>query len=70
MAGDVEKEQKKRKRLRKAGMRPLLIWVPDTRLEGFLNECRRQSALINNDPAEKEILRFLDVASDREGWNA
>ena len=34
MAGVVERVQKHRAGLRKAGMRPVQIWVPDTRREG------------------------------------
>ena len=51
-------------------MRPLQIWVPDTRRPGFAEECKRQSALIKNDMEEKELLRFLDEAADRTGWDA
>ena len=70
MAGVVERVQKHRAGLRKAGMRPVQIWVPDTRREGFAEECQRQSALIKNDQHEKEVLRFLDESADREGWKA
>jgi hypothetical protein len=70
MAGVVERVQKHREGLRKAGMRPVQIWVPDTRREGFAEECKRQSALVNNDQHEKEVLRFLDESADREGWKA
>ncbi len=70
MAGVVERVQKHRASLRKAGMRPVQIWVPDTRREGFAEECQRQSALIKNDQHEKEVLRFLDESADREGWKA
>ena len=70
MDGNVERVQKRRASLRKAGMRPVQIWVPDTRREGFAEECKRQSALINNDQHEKDVLRFLDETADREGWTA
>ena len=70
MAGVVQRVQKHRAGLRKAGMRPVQIWVPDTRREGFAEECQRQSALIKNDQHEKEVLRFLDESADREGWKA
>ena len=70
MAGVVERVQKHRAGLRKAGMRPVQIWVPDTRCEGFAEECKRQSALIKNGQHEKEVLRFLDESADREGWKA
>jgi hypothetical protein len=70
MAGVVERVQKYRAGLRKAGMRPVQIWVPDTRREGFKEECKRQSELIRHDRQEQEILEFLDKAADREGWSA
>lgn len=35
--------QKYRAGLRAAGLRPVQIWVPDTRRPGFAENCRRQS---------------------------
>lgn len=70
MSGVVERVKKYRSNLRKAGLRPVQIWVPDTRRQGFAEECRRQSALIKNDKQEKEVLRLLDETADREGWTA
>ncbi|CAN7774783.1 antitoxin MazE family protein [Paraburkholderia hospita] len=37
--------REKRRDLRRAGLRPITIWVPDTRAPGFAEECRRQSRL-------------------------
>jgi hypothetical protein len=51
--------------MRKAGLRPIQIWVPDTRSPAFAKECRRQSALLKNDPAERETLEFIEAVSDR-----
>ena len=68
MATVAERVQKHRQSLRKGGMRPVQIWVPDTRSPGFAKECARQSALLTNDPQENEILRFLELAADRDGW--
>lgn len=34
--------QKHRDLLRQAGLRPVQIWVPDTRWPNFAEECRRQ----------------------------
>ncbi len=39
-----------RDRLRAQGLRPVQMWVPDTRGLHFLEECRRQSLLIKADP--------------------
>jgi len=60
--------EKHRQGLRAAGLRPLQIWVPDTRKPGFAEECRRQSLSLRDDPHEAETLDFLDAAADRDGW--
>lgn len=60
--------QKRREALRAAGLRPVQIWVPDTRRAGFAEECRRQSLLLQADAHERETLDWLDIAADREGW--
>jgi hypothetical protein len=54
--------------LRDAGMRPIQIWVPDTRLPGFAAECHRQSALVVNDPSDREITEAYERSIDTEGW--
>ena len=54
--------------LRAAGFRPVQIWVPDTRREGFAEECQRQSLLLRNDSQEPEVLDWLEPAAEREGW--
>jgi hypothetical protein len=53
-----------RSRLRAAGLRPVQIWVPDVRAPGFAEEMRRQSRLLADDPAEKEILAWIEQAAD------
>ena len=55
---------KYRRRLRDAGLRPVQIWVPDTRRPGFPEECRRQSLSLHGDPAEKSALEFIERAGD------
>jgi hypothetical protein len=54
-----------RARLRKAGLRPVQIWVPDTRSPTFAKECRRQSLLLKGDQAEREALAFIEAAAER-----
>jgi hypothetical protein len=54
--------------LRVAGLRPVQIWVPDRRREGFAAECRRQSRLLHEDPEERDTLAWLEAAADTEGW--
>lgn len=54
--------------LHAAGLKPLQIWVPDTRRPGFAEECARQSALLRGHPRESEVLAWLEVAADTESW--
>ena len=64
--------EKRRSALRMAGLRPVQIWVPDTRLPGFSAECKRQSNLASQaDMADVDLLGFMDEAlSDLDGWAA
>ena len=64
----AERVQKHRSGLRAAGLRPVQIWVPDTRSSGFANECRRQSLSLQDDPQEADILNWLEAAADTKGW--
>ncbi len=60
--------QKHRSGLRASGLRPVQIWVPDTRSPGFAQECRRQSLLLRHDPLEQETLEWMGSAADTNGW--
>jgi len=68
MSGVIERVKKHRDKLRRQGMRPVQIWVPDTRRAGFAEECKRQSLLVKNDEQENNVLDFLDEAADRQDW--
>lgn len=60
-----ERVQKRRENLRAAGLRPLQIWVPDTRRPGFAEECRRQSLVVAKaDKADQDLHDFMDAALD------
>ena len=63
-----ERVQKHRQALRDAGMRPIQIWVPDTRRAGFAEECHRQSRLLRGDALEAETLDWLESVAETEGW--
>lgn len=58
-----------RARLRRQGLRPVQIWVPDVRAPGFAAEAHRQSALAAASPHESEDQAFVDAISwfDDEG---
>ena len=64
----MEKVREHRARLRAQGLRPVQIWVPDTRSPGFAAEARRQSLLVVDDPLEAETLDWVEKAADRRGW--
>ena len=53
-----------RERLRRQGLRPIQIWVPDTRAPGFVAEAHRQSAAVAASPHEPEDQAFIDAISD------
>ena len=57
-----------RDRMRKMGLRPIQIWVPDVTSPAFVREARRQCLLIANDPAEREVMAWLDSVRDTAGW--
>ncbi|MBF0137207.1 MAG: antitoxin MazE family protein [Magnetococcales bacterium] len=49
-----------RQRMRAAGLRPVQIWVPDSRATDFAAKCHRQAqAVAASDPAGDEIMRFV-----------
>lgn len=62
--------QKHRQNLRAAGLRPVQIWVPDTRRPDFEQECRRQCRIVAlSDSAEPSLQQFMDeTLTDVEGW--
>ena len=68
MTSGADRLKRHRDGLRRAGLRPVQIWVLDTRKPGFAEECRRQSLCLRNDPHEQETLDWLESAADTEGW--
>ena len=58
-----ERVNKRRDKLRAAGLRPVQIWVPDTRRPGFAEECRRQARIVAAaDAADHDLENFMDAA--------
>lgn len=58
-----ERVQKHRAGLRAAGLRPVQIWVPDTRRPDFVDECKRQSRLAaQSDLKDTEMMQWMDAA--------
>ncbi|MEQ5801970.1 antitoxin MazE family protein [Halomonas sp. H10-9-1] len=61
---DVNNRVKRhRAALRAAGLRPIQIWVPDTRQPGFAEEARRQCAVVAAaDADDQDVHAFMDAA--------
>jgi hypothetical protein len=53
-----------RARLRALGLRPIQLWIPDTRTPAFAAEARRQSELIAASEIEAEDLAFMRAVAD------
>ena len=67
-ASSSSRVRKRRAALRKAGLRPVQLWVPDTRRRGFAEECRRQTRIAARaDRRDDGLLRFIDTALDDLG---
>jgi hypothetical protein len=59
-----EKVRAHRERLRRRGLRPIQIWVPDVRSRKFAREAHRQSLLVANGAVEREEQAFVDAISE------
>ena len=64
----AERVARRRAKLRAAGLRPVQLWVPDTRAPEFLQECRRLSRLIRD--AETAASRAEDEAWEQASAEA
>jgi hypothetical protein len=62
--------QKHRDGLRMLGLRPVQIWVTDTRSPDFAEECRRQCCLVAQmDKSDTALEQWMDDAlADVDGW--
>ena len=68
-ASTAERVKKHRDTLRASGLRPVQIWVPDTRSPRFAAECLRQSRLVTQAAEhEADTLRWLEQVADTDGW--
>jgi hypothetical protein len=54
-----------RERLRRQGLRPIQIWVPDVRSRSFAAEAHRQSLAVAKSRRAKADQDFIDAVSDR-----
>jgi len=58
-----QKVQAHRERLRAQGLRPVQIWVPDTRSPKFAAAASRQSLLVASSPHAAKDQAFIDAIS-------
>jgi hypothetical protein len=61
-----DKVRAHRSRLRKAGLRPVQIWVPDVRSKSFARAAHRQSLAVAKSPHARRDQSFVDAIS---AWN-
>ena len=59
------KVRRHRERLRKEGLRPIQIWVPDVRSRRFRAQARRQSLAVAASAHARDDQAFIDAVSDR-----
>ena len=62
--GSRDRVRSHRERMRAAGLRPIQIWVPDTRSAGFRGEAHRQSQAVAQSPGADLDQAFIDAVSD------
>ena len=58
-----EKVRAHRERLRRRGLRPIQIWVPDVRSRTFARAAHVQSSRVADSRFEREDQRFVDAVS-------
>ena len=61
-----EKVQAHRARLRRQGLRPIQIWVPDTRAPRFAREAHRQSLAVAESAQTAEDQAFIAALGELE----
>jgi hypothetical protein len=62
-----DKVRAHRTRLRRQGLRPLQIWVPDMRSPAFVAEAHRQSLAVAKSAQAGEDQNFIDAVADWGG---
>lgn len=63
--------QKLRSQRRSNGMRPIQLWVPDTRQPEFVAECHRQVRNVASHAThEREMMDWIESTADTQGWEA
>ena len=69
MAADAKRKSREkarayRERMRAKGLRPVQLWLPDTRTPEFAEKARKEMIAIANSPTEAEDQAFIDAISE------
>jgi hypothetical protein len=59
-----DKVRAHRERLRRQGLRPVQVWLPDTRSPEFAAEAHRQSLAVAQSREDKADQEWVDTVSD------
>ncbi len=59
-----EKVRAHRERLRRQGLRPIQIWVPDVRSAAFRREARRQARAVARSRQARDDQAFIDALAE------
>jgi len=62
--GSRDRVRSYRERMRARGLRPVQIWVPDTRTARFAAEAHRQSLAVAESPRARADQDFIDAISE------
>jgi hypothetical protein len=62
------KMRRYRQKLRASGLRPIQLWLPDTRSKAIVDEVRKQSLHVSSDSRETMIMNFIEGAFDDTEW--
>lgn len=65
--GSRDKVRTYRERMRARGMRPVQVWVVDTRTASFRRAAHRQSLAVAGSAHERGDQEFIDAISDSGG---
>ncbi len=63
-ASTSQRVQEHRDRLRAAGLRPVQLWVPNTKDPGFAEACQQQARRV----AEADKDNWMEEIQDTDGW--
>lgn len=64
--GSRRRVREHRRRLRAQGLRPIQIWVPDTRAPRFGATLHRQVARLRGKPEERDAFDLIESIGDAE----